>query len=156
VNRVHRVGLRASGAATTFTDEELTFINRNRVARLASADANGVPHLIPIVYALIGNAFYFVVDEKPKRTRTGLKRLRNIAANPQVALLIDEYDDDWRRLAYLLVHGRGRLVEDRDEYETGLSALRRRYPQYVSMPIAFGRHPMMRINVQRRHWWRAQ
>jgi PPOX class probable F420-dependent enzyme len=142
--------------ATTFTDEELAFINRHRVARLASADANGVPHLVPIVYALIGDVFYFVVDEKRKRTRTGLKRLRNIAENPQVALLIDEYDEDWCRLAYLLVHGHATLVNDPDEYETALSALRRRYPQYVSMPVAFGRHPMVHITTQRRHWWRAQ
>ena len=95
------------------SDDERAFADRHRVAHLATADAAGAPHVIPICYALVGDAFYFVVDEKPKRTRTGLKRLRNIAANPQVALVIDDYDEDWTRLAYLLVHGRAAVVDER-------------------------------------------
>ena len=103
----------------------------------------------------VDDAFYFVIDEKPKRTRTGLKRLRNIAANPQVALVIDDYDDDWRRLAYLLLQGQAAVVAAQSEYDTALTALRQRYPQYRVMPLAFGTHPMVRIVPQRRHLWRA-
>ena len=63
------------------------FIDRHRVAHLATSDLDGAPHVIPIVYASEDNAVYFIVDDKPKRTRTGLKRLRNIEQNPRVALV---------------------------------------------------------------------
>ena len=106
---------RTTSTNTVVSDDERAFAEGHRVAHLATADAAGAPHVIPICYALIGDAFYFVVDEKPKRTRTGLKRLRNIAANPQVALVIDDYDEDWTRLAYLLVRGRAALVEEHGE-----------------------------------------
>jgi PPOX class probable F420-dependent enzyme len=134
--------------------DERTFADRHRVARLATADATGAPHVIPICYALVGECFYFVIDEKPKRTRTGLKRLRNIAANPQVALVIDDYDEDWTRLAYLLVQGSAAVVGDRDEYANALSALRDRYTQYRVMPLDFDTHPMVCITPARRHLWR--
>jgi PPOX class probable F420-dependent enzyme len=135
--------------------DERTFADRHRVARLATVDAAGAPHVIPICYAVVGECFYFVIDEKPKRTRTGLKRLRNIAANPHVALVIDDYDEDWTRLAYLLVQGRAAVVDDRDEYATALAALRDRYLPYRSMPLAFDTHPLLRITVGRSHLWRA-
>ena len=139
----------------TFSDADRAFAERHRVAHLATADANGAPHVIPLCYALVGDAVYFVVDEKPKRTRTGLKRLRNIAANPHVALVIDDYDEDWRRLAYLLVRGRAAVVADQAEYAAALVALRERYPQYRTMPLAFDTHPMVRIVPEQRHLWRA-
>jgi PPOX class probable F420-dependent enzyme len=146
---------RATSTNTVLSYDECTFAERHRVAHLATADAVGAPHVIPICYALIAATFYFIVDEKPKRTRTGLKRLRNIAVNPQVALVIDDYDEDWTRLAYLLVHGRAACVADEREYARGLDALRQRYPQYRSMPLAFETHPMVRITPSRSHWWRA-
>ena len=137
------------------SDNERAFAEGHRVAHLATADARGAPHVIPICYALVGDTFYFVVDEKPKRTRTGLKRLRNIEHNPQVALVIDDYNDDWAQLAYLLVHGHAAPVTDAAEYASGLDALRQRYPQYRAMPLAFETHPMVRIAPSRSHWWRA-
>lgn len=146
---------RGTNTATVLSDDERDFASRQRVAHLATADAAGAPHVIPICYAQLGGAFYFVVDEKPKRTRTGLKRLRNIKENPQVALVIDDYDEDWTRLAYLLVHGRAAQVDDRLEYEAALGALRSRYSQYQTMPLAFDTHPMIRITRQRSHLWRA-
>ena len=139
----------------TLSADERAFAERHRVAHLATADATAAPHVIPICYAIVGDAFYFVVDEKPKRTRTGLKRLRNIAANPRVALVIDDYGEDWTRLAYLLVHGGAVVVDDRDEYAKTLEALRDRYPQYRAMVLAFDTHPMVRIAPMRSHLWRA-
>ena len=139
----------------TLTEAARAFATGHRLAHLATADAAGVPHVIPICYALLGEHFYFVVDEKPKQTRTGLKRLRNIAANPHVALVIDDYDEDWTRLAYLLVQGAATPVADREEYESALAALRARYPQYRAMPLQFATHPMVRITPQRTHLWRA-
>lgn len=137
------------------SSEERAFAEQHRVAHLATADAAGAPHVIPICYALVGDAFYFVVDEKPKRTRTGLKRLRNIAANPQVALVIDAYDEDWTRLAYLLVRGQAALVGETTEYDAALAVLRERYPQYRAMRLSFETHPLVRIIPERRHLWRA-
>src|SRR5437879_2894175 len=111
----------------TLTNDERQYLDQHRIAHLATADASGVPHVIPICYALVGDSVYFVVDEKPKRSRTGLKRLRNITANPQVALVIDDYDEDWSRLGFLLVHGTAERVADRQEFEATLAALRDRY-----------------------------
>ncbi|MFI5395872.1 MAG: TIGR03668 family PPOX class F420-dependent oxidoreductase [Candidatus Binatia bacterium] len=137
------------------SDNERAFAERGRVAHLATADAAGTPHVIPICYALSGSCFYFVVDEKPKRSRRGLKRLRNIAENPRVALVIDEYDEDWGRLAFLLIHGHAAVVTDREEYTTVLDRLRSRYVQYHAMPLLLATHPMIRITPERHHMWRA-
>jgi PPOX class probable F420-dependent enzyme len=137
------------------TPVERTFAERHRVARLATADGHGTPHVIPVVYATTDVAVYFIVDDKPKGTRTGLKRLRNIERNPQVALLIDDYAEDWTALAYLLIHGRAAVVADREEYLHALGKLRDRYPQYRSMPLAFESHPMVRIVHERSHFWQA-
>lgn len=136
--------------------EARAFAEGQRIAHLATADASGAPHVIPICYTLLGQHFYFVVDEKPKRSRRGLKRLRNITENPRVALVFDEYAEDWSRLAYLLVQGRAVLVTDRDEYASVLESLRRRYPQYVSMGLQFDQHPMIRITPEHLHLWRAR
>ena len=144
-----------TSANTIFSDDEGTFIERHRVARLATADAHGTPHVIPIVYARVGDRLYFVVDDKPKRTRTGLKRLRNIAENPRVAVIIDDYDEDWTRLGYLLVHGHAEPVADHTEYASVLARLRERYVQYRSMALTFDSHPMVRIVAYRCHLWRA-
>jgi len=148
-------GTRTTRTNTVVSDEERAFAERHRVAHLATADAAGAPHVIPICYAVVGDVFYFVVDEKPKRTRTELKRLRNIAVNPRVALVIDDYDEDWTQLAYLLVRGRAAVVEEGAEYATVLAALRQRYPQYRAMPLAPDTHPMVRIVPEHRHFWRA-
>jgi PPOX class probable F420-dependent enzyme len=137
------------------SEEARAFAERQRVGHLATADAAGMPHVVPICYAVLGDNLYFVVDEKPKRSRRGLKRLRNIAANAQVALVIDEYHEDWTRLAFLLVQGHAALVTDLSEYTAVLETLRRRYPQYRGMALRFEQHPMVRITPQRHHLWRA-
>src|SRR5439155_3699218 len=75
-----------------------------RVARLATADAGGVPHVVPFVFVLDGETIYWAVDEKPKRTRD-LKRLANIRANPNVDVVVDHYDEDWRTLWWVRASG---------------------------------------------------
>jgi PPOX class probable F420-dependent enzyme len=148
--------MRMETAATAELDaEERTFAEEQRVGHLATADAAGAPHVVPICYAVVEDKFYFVIDEKPKPSRRRLKRLRNIAANAQVALVIDQYDEDWSRLAYLLVQGQAAPVTDPREYAEVLEALRRRYPQYRAMALQFELHPMVRIAPRRRHLWRA-
>lgn len=130
------------------------FILSHAVARLATADKNGQPHVIPFCYAFDGDRFYFVVDEKPKRqTGKPLKRIRNMLENPQVALVIDDYSDDWTQLAYVLVSGSPQLVEDEAEYAMALALLRDRYPQYRAMLLSFARNTMVRISPNKILAW---
>ena len=98
---------------TTFTEAEMRFLTRMRVGRLATADARGQPHVIPIAFAIDPQRLYTALDEKPKRVAPlKLKRVRNLQVNPQVAIVVDEYDEDWTGLAWVLVRGRGELVEE--------------------------------------------
>ena len=130
------------------------FILSHAVARLATADKNGQPHVIPFCYAFDGDRFYFVVDEKPKRqTGKPLKRIRNMLENPQVALVIDDYSDDWTQLAYVLVSGSPQVVDDEAEYATALALLRDRYPQYRTMLLSFARNTMVRISPNKILAW---
>lgn len=100
-----------------------------RVARLATIGANGRPHVVPITFAVDGDTMYFAVDHKPKRTKD-LQRLRNIAANPAVSVLVDHYDDDWDRLWWVRVDGSARVASDDADASRGLELLVDRYPQY--------------------------
>jgi PPOX class probable F420-dependent enzyme len=133
-----------------FAASELQFIDRQRVAHLATADAAGQPHVVPVCFARVDQWFYTVIDEKPKRSLR-LKRLRNIEENPRVALVIDRYDDDWSHLGWLLVHGSATILLDGPEYGRALAALRGRYEQYRSM--ALEERPVIRITVERVSSW---
>ena len=127
-----------------------------RVAHLATADRAGAPHVVPLCYAVGDDALYFVVDAKPKRRGgTALKRMRNIAVNPAVALVVDRYDEDWSRLAYVLIHGRAEIVIDPGERARALTLLRARYPQYRQMALDGPEYPVVRITPERVHRWRA-
>lgn len=139
-----------------FSDDARAFLDRHRVAHLATADASGAPHVVPLCFARLADRLYFVADDKPKRGGPrALRRLANIAANPRVALVVDDYDDDWTRLAYLLVHLDAAPVDDESEYADGLAALRARYPGYRTMSLARATHPMIRLTPRRWHLWRA-
>ena len=130
------------------------FIQSHVVARLATAGKDGQPHVIPFCYAFDGVSFYFVVDEKPKRqTGKPLKRIRNILENPRVALVIDDYAEDWSQLAYVLVSGQAALVEQEEEYHRALGLLRERYLQYHSMTLTFPHNAMIRITPSKLHAW---
>lgn len=130
------------------------FINNHVVARLATADAAGQPHVIPFCYAFDGAHVYFVVDQKPKRqTGKPLKRIRNMLENPQAAIVIDDYADDWTQLAYILITGTTALVDDETEYARMLALLRERYPQYRAMDLTFANNAMVRISPTKVHAW---
>jgi len=120
-----------------------------RVARLATADGGGKPHVVPLVFALDGDTIYSAVDPKPKRTHD-LKRLRNVAANPQVSLLADHYvDDDWDVLWWVRADGTGRVLDASPE---AVALLREKYAQYTDTPPD---GPVLAIDVQRWSGWRA-
>jgi PPOX class probable F420-dependent enzyme len=110
----------------------------HKVARLATADADGHPHLVPVCYAFDGRRFYTPLDEKPKRVdESKLRRVRNIVARHEASLLIDHYDDaDWSQLGYVLVHGRAELIAPEDAGHTeAIRLLRDRYAQYRTMKL---------------------
>lgn len=138
------------------SDEAYAFLDRHPVARLATAGADGAPHLVPVCFARVGEQLYFVADDKPKRHGPrALRRLANLAANPRAALLVDDYDDDWTHLAYLLVHLDTAPVDDPVEYDAALVALRARYPAYRRMPLGPATHPITRLTPRRWHLWRS-
>jgi PPOX class probable F420-dependent enzyme len=120
------------------------FVRAARIAHLATADAYGQPHVIPICFVFDGNCFYSPIDEKPKRTAIQqLKRIRNIRGNPKIALILDHYEEDWRNLAYLLVFGKARILLSGDKHRQAVRLLRRKYPQYRRMSV--DKRPMISI-----------
>ncbi len=133
------------------------FIASARIARLATSDSMGAPHNVPVCFWFDGARFYFAIDLKPKR-RTGaaLKRMRNIAANPRVALLIDHYEEDWTHLAFVLIHGSARVVDAAEEYMLALRGLRDKYVQYRTMALSDDKNPVVRIEPERVHLWGAR
>ncbi len=122
---------------TTLTEAEAAFVRAQRVARLATADADGHPHVVPVCYAFDGARFYTPLDEKPKRVAGNqLRRMRNIEARHEASLLVDRYDDDWSRLGYVLVHGRADVLMPEDaRHAPALVLLRERYHQYRTMAL---------------------
>jgi PPOX class probable F420-dependent enzyme len=115
---------------------ERRFLTAARVGHLATADLQGMPHVIPVCYALDGAALYITIDRKPKRSHIPLKRMRNIAENPQVALIVDRYDEDWTRLSWVMLRGHAEILRDGPEHDHGQALLRDRYPQYAEMDLA--------------------
>ncbi len=121
-----------------------------RVARLATADPEGRPHLVPVVFAVSGETVYSAVDAKPKRSMA-LRRLANVRANPAVCLLVDHYDDDWTALWWVRADGRGRVLDPAaGEARRAVELLAGRYPQHRLQPP---RGPVLAVDVQRWSGW---
>jgi PPOX class probable F420-dependent enzyme len=140
--RAERRGLTAAEARERFAAA--------RVARLATADAEARPHVVPIVFAVEGDRIYSVVDQKPKRT-TALRRLANVQANPAVSLLVDHYDEDWGALWWVRADGRGRVLEPEEaEAVRATALLNERYPQQTATGA------VLAVDVE--HWrgWSAR
>lgn len=118
------------------TKKHLAFIRSARIAHLATADAGGQPHVIPVCFVFDGRNFYSPIDEKPKRAApTKLRRVRNIEVNPRVAIIIDHYEEDWKKLGYVLVFGTARILLGGKGHRDAVRLLRRKYPQYRNMAI---------------------
>lgn len=125
-----------------------------RVARLATVDEHGRPHLVPVVFAVDGDVVFTAVDHKPKST-TNLRRLANMRANPAVALLVDHYDDaDWSALWWARADGRARILDPGSvPARQGLRLLVGRYRPYES-EVPDG--PVVAIDVERWSGWSAR
>jgi len=130
-------------------DEARARFAQARVARLATADATGVPHIVPIVFAVDGDRIVTAIDGKTKRGGA-LRRLQNIGANPQVSVLVDHYDDDWSRLWWARADGRAQVLGAGADADAALSLLRRRYPQYATVVLP---GPALVIEVERWSGW---
>ncbi len=149
----------ASEPTARFESADREFVRERRVGHLATADGEGRPSVVPICYALIERAgqleLVSVLDEKPKRLPdTALKRVRNIAAQAAVAVVIDDYDEDWNRLAFVQVKGKASLVQSGEVgHAEAIAALRQKYPQYEAMAV--GVRPLIRITSLKASSWRA-
>jgi len=125
-----------------------------RIARLATADARGQPYVIPVCFAFDGRAIYTAIDEKPKRTSPRrLRRVRNIMANPRVALVVDHYVEDWRRLRYVLVRGTATIIDGGPDHRRAIAHLRDKYRQYRTMRLET--RPILKISPLRIAAWQA-
>lgn len=131
---------------------ERHFIDTRRVAHLATADATAAPHVVPVCFGLLDDVLYITIDQKPKRDQARpLKRLSNIAGNPQAAVVFDRYDEDWRRLAWVMLRGRAEILEAGHEHDRAQSLLKSRYPQLAAMQIAG--LPVIAIRIERATSW---
>ena len=136
------------------SDTQRRFVESMRVARLATADGGGAPHVVPVCYALLGESLYVTIDEKPKRAGVrAMKRLRNIEENPTVAVVVDRYDDDWSRLAWVMLRGRAEILDEGDEHDRAQAALRERYSQYRAMRLE--PLPVIALRIARVNAWGA-
>jgi PPOX class probable F420-dependent enzyme len=130
-------------------------VKNARVARLATLDSRGRPHIVPVCFAYDGKALYSAVDRKPKRVSPErLVRLQNIRARSRVALLIDEYDEDWTQLWYVLIRGKASLIPNsaHQERARAIRRLRAKYPQYARGMLP-DNAPIIRITPERTTSW---
>jgi PPOX class probable F420-dependent enzyme len=138
------------------TPDDQAFLDSERVARLATADAAGRPHIMPVCFARVADRLYVPIDAKPKSGNPrDLKRLRNIREQPEVALLLDRYEEDWGRLRWLLIRARAEILDDGPERLDALSTLERRYPQYATMRLARLGLPVIALHPRTVSRWRA-
>ena len=120
-----------------------------RVARLATTDPDGRPHVVPIVFALEGDTLYSAVDSKPKRSRR-LRRVENARARPDVTVLVDHYEEDWCELWWIRLRGRARVLESGEEHDRAIALLAEKYPQYRAEPPA---GPVLAVDVVEIRTW---
>ena len=133
-------------------DRHVAFVNGQRVGRLSTADARGNPHVVPVCFVLTDTALYITIDEKPKRRPpAALKRLRNIAENPAVAVIVDRYDEDWARLGWVMLRGHAEILREGREHRDAQALLRSRYPQLGAMEIA--KYPVIAVRIGRTTSW---
>lgn len=135
------------------TEAQRRFLEDSRVAHLATAGRDGAPHLVPVCFCLDGTSLYITVDEKPKRTDIPLKRIRNIQENPAVAVTVDRWDEDWTRLAWVMLRGNAEILTGGLEHGAAQDRIRDRYQQYRTMDLA--PLPVIAVRIGRVLSWGA-
>jgi PPOX class probable F420-dependent enzyme len=136
----------------TLSEHERRFLASLRVAHLATADTDAVPHVVPVCFVVCADTVYVTIDAKPKR-RPGneLKRIRNIVANPRVAIVADRYDEDWTQLGWVMLHGRAEILSEGREHDEAQALLCSRYSQLQAMRIAAC--PVIAVRIERVRSW---
>jgi PPOX class probable F420-dependent enzyme len=137
--------------APSLSAVERAFVQRFRVGHLATADRQGVPHVVPVCFAVEGDMLYITIDEKPKGAARALKRLRNLAENPNAAVVVDRWDEDWTRLGWVMLRGPAEILEAGAEHDRAQILLCARYPQYRAMRL--GPLPVIALRVERVARW---
>jgi len=136
------------------SERQLRFLLARRVAHLATVDATGRPHVVPVCFAVEGDSAYVAIDAKPKRAAPrSLKRLRNIAANPHAALTADRWDEDWSGLGWVMLQGVAESLDDGAEHDRAHVLLRARYAQYGEMALA--ELPVIALRIEHVVEWQA-
>ena len=149
------MGSAVASSVPGLTSAVAAFLASRRVGRLATADARGVPHVVPICYVFEGDTLALALDEKPKRVGVrGLRRVRNIRENPAASVVVDDYAEDWSRLGFVLVHGSAIVVEPGEPaHAPTVALLRAKYPQYAVMRLED--RPLIHIEIERVVAWGA-
>jgi PPOX class probable F420-dependent enzyme len=144
--------MRQQFEAIMLSNGERKFLTHHRIAHLATADKHAVPHVVPVCFAILDRTLYITIDEKPKR-RPGiaLKRLKNIAENPAVAVVVDRYDEDWTRLGWIMLRGQAEILIEGMEHRDAQALLRSRYPQLRAMQIEG--YPVIAVRIERTTSW---
>ena len=133
------------------SEAQARFLAGRRVGHLATADARGTPHVVPVCFAVSEGALYITIDQKPKGDVRALKRLRNITENPVAAFVADRWDEDWTRLGWVMLRGPAEILADRAEHDRAQELLRSRYHQYQGMELAG--LPVIAIRIERVTSW---
>jgi PPOX class probable F420-dependent enzyme len=131
-------------------------IARARVAHFATSDAIR-PSVVPVCFVLLDETIYQAIDAKPKSVAPSrLRRVRNVRTNARATLLIDEYFENWRRLWWVMLHGRARIVDRGPEQQRAIAALRRKYPQYRTTTPLASTALVIALDIRRLRQWSAQ
>jgi PPOX class probable F420-dependent enzyme len=127
------------------TCKERQYVERARVARLATADTNGRPNVVPICFALVEGDVVFALDEKPKSgDLSELRRVRDIETNPFVAVVVDRYEEEWEKLGWVQIRGQAEIVgPSTTKHRRAIEELRKKYHPYVDQ--ALERNPVIHI-----------
>jgi PPOX class probable F420-dependent enzyme len=133
------------------SEPQRRFVENRRVAHLATADRRGVPYVVPVCFAIAGTNVYITIDRKPKGDPRALKRLRNIAENPMIAVIVDRYEEDWSRLGWVMLRGPAEILDQGAEHDRAQALLRARYPQLAAMDIAS--LPVIALRIARVASW---
>jgi PPOX class probable F420-dependent enzyme len=138
---------------TALSLDEHAFLNSAQVGHLGTASRGAKPHVVPVCYAVIDETIYIVMDRKPKKSEeTGkLRRVANILENSQVCLTVDRYDEDWSRLAFVMIHGKAELIGGGARHKVTLEALRTRYLPYRQQELE--QRPIIAIQIERVSSW---
>ena len=137
--------------AAMLTDRQRRFLAARRVGHLATAGRDAAPHVVPVCFAVEGQTLYVTIDAKPKRAGRTLRRIANILDNPAVCFIADHYDEDWTRLAWVMLRGNAEILEGGAEHDAAQALLRARYKQLAAMDIA--ELPVIALRIARATDW---